>query len=1054
MASQQTSYRTPNANQQHQDVDPDKLWLYDRTQAELSCGIVISDAQAFDNPIIYCNQSFLEITGYSQSEVIGRNCRFLQGTDTDPNAIAQIRQSIREGKEVQVVLKNYRKDRTFFWNNLTISPLRDASGVVTHFIGVQIDITAQKQAEEILQLMQFSMDGAADAVFNIDSEGRFFYMNEAACRLLGYSRTELLNLSIYDIDENLTPQDRNRYWQQVKQTGSFTVKTHYKTKENQRVFVEVTFNYLKFNDREYNCVVVRDISARQSSDNQLPSNLVDRKDRGDKEQKALCTNATSSDATLWKREEQYRILAKNFPNGAVLLFDRDLRYFIADGVELAGIGHSQTSLEGKTLWETFEPNVSEVFEPAYRAALVGETSTLELSYRDRFYLVYIVPVIHEDGEISAGMMMTQNITQHKQAQSSLQRSSAVLSAQLEAALDGILVTDESGALASYNRRFCEMWQVPEQVMQSQDEENFINHILPLIAEPQRVFSRIEYIDKHPTLIDHDEITLNNGRVFEGYSAPVLSPQKEFYGRIWSFRDITERHQTEVRLRQQATKEQLLAGMNQRIRQSLHLNEVLNTAVEEVRQFLVCDRVIIYRFNPDWSGIIAVESVAPEWTPSLGTYIEDSCFKQDKAYYYQQGNIRAIADIYNAGLTECHIQLLEQFQVRANLVVPILQGENLWGLLIAYQCSGTRQWQESSVELLRQLSVQLGIAIQQAALFEQLAAELSERKAAETALRQSEANLRKQTQELKKALHKLKKTQIQLIQSEKMSSLGQLVAGVAHEINNPITFIQGNIDHADQYARDLLELVRLYTQYYPQSVSDIEDLKAVIDFDFLIEDFPKLLCSMNMGVQRIHQIVHSLKNFSRLDEAELKKVDIHEGIENTLLILQHRLKPHAADIELVKEYGNLPQVECYPGQLNQVFMNLINNAIDALEKPDGEPSEPINAKVQEERKQQKKTIKISTQVVDGSPSKESNSTAKNVVIKISDNGPGIPKKVKERIFDPFFTTKPVGKGTGLGLSISYQIVVEKHEGRLQCFSELGKGTEFVVKIPVKHPNLPS
>ena len=1051
MASQQASYSTTNANQQQDDIDPGKFCLYDLTLPTKSCGIVITDAQAFDYPIIYCNQGFLDLTGYSQDEVIGRNCRFLQGADTDPNTIAQIGQSIREGQEVRVVLKNYRKDRTFFWNDLTISPLKDASGIVTHFIGVQTDITAQKQAEEVLQLMQFSMDSAADAVFNINPEGRFFYVNEAACRLLGYSRTELLSLSLYDIDVELTPQDRWIYWQQVKQMGSFTREAQYQTKKGQTVLVEVTFNYLKFNDREYNCGIVRDIRTRKPSNTQLLSNRVDRKDKGDKQEQKQFTNASfyARDPAPYKREEQYRTLAKNFPNGAVLLFDRELRYFIADGVELAGIGHSQVSLEGKTLWEAFEPNVCEVFASAYRAALEGETSTFELSYRDRFYLVYIVPVINEDGEIVAGMMMTQNITQHKQAQNALQRSSAILKAQLEAALDGILVRDETGALASYNQRFCEMWQVPEAVMQSEDEEKFINHILPLIAEPQQVFSRMEYIDKHPTLIDHDEIILNNGKVFEGYSAPVLSPQGEFYGRIWSFRDITERHQTEVNLRQQATREQLLAGMNQRIRQSLNLNDVLNTAVEEVRQFLGCDRVIIYRFNSDWSGVIEVESVALGWTPALGTYIEDTCFQQNKAYCYQQGHISAIEDIYNAGLTECHIRLLERFQVRANLVVPILQGDNLWGLLIAYQCSETRQWQESSVQLLKQLSVQLGIAIQQAALFEQLAAELSERKAAEAALRQSEANLRKQAQELKTALYKLKKTQIQLIQSEKMSSLGQLVAGVAHEINNPITFIQGNIDHADQYARDLLELVRLYTEYYPQPVSEIEDLKAVIDFNFLVEDFPKLLGSMNIGVQRIHQIVHSLKNFSRLDEAELKKVDIHEGIDNTLLILQHRLKPHAADITLIKEYGNLPQVECYPGQINQVFMNVINNAIDALEKQEQEQSDQLNAKVQgEETQNNPKTIKILTQVVDNSPDE------KSVIIQIADNGPGIPKKIQKRIFDPFFTTKPVGKGTGLGLSISYQIVVEKHGGQLQCFSELGKGTEFVVKIPITHPELPT
>jgi signal transduction histidine kinase len=548
---------------------------------------------------------------------------------------------------------------------------------------------------------------------------------------------------------------------------------------------------------------------------------------------------------------------------------------------------------------------------------------------------------------------------------------------------------------------------------------------------------VEYLNKNPTLTSRNEIRLNNGRVFERYSAPVLSPNGECYGRIWSFRDITERKQTEARLRQQAEREQLLGGMNQRIRQSLNLDEVLNTAVEEVRQFLACDRAIIYRFNPDWSGTLVVESVGEGWTPTLGRNIQDNCFKATKAYQYQQGRIRAIEDIHNASLTPCHIELLERFQVRANLVVPILQGDKLWGLLIAHHCSRTRQWQEPEVELLRQLSVQLSVAIQQAALFEQLADELMERKAAEAALRKSEATLKKQATQLEKALFKLKQTQLQLIQTEKMSSLGQLVAGVAHEINNPVTFIYGNISHADEYAHDLLELVRLYAKHYPQPVPEIEELTEAIDFDFLVEDFPRLLSSMQIGVNRIHQIVLSLKNFSRLDEAERKPVDI----------------------QLIKEYGNLPQVECYAGQLNQVFMNLLNNAIDALEKSDEGETSCLAARVTpQESKGNPRIIKISTEVVDRSSAEGFNSLAtenfKSVVIRIADNGPGIPKMLKKRIFDPFFTTKPVGEGTGLGLSISYQIVVEKHGGQLQCLSEPGKGTEFIIEIPLTPPALKS
>lgn len=1028
-ASQKASCSALDPHQEEK-LDTGALWLYKRALAATSCGIVISDACQLNNPIIYCNPAFEKITGYSQEEAIGRNCRFLQGPDTDPKVIEKIRQSIREGQECQVVLKNYRKDGTSFWNDLTISPVRDASGCLTHFIGVQTDITQRKQAEEIRQLMEFSIERAADAAFYICPDAGFFYVNEAACQSLQYSREELLSMSLYDIDPGFPPEVWSLHWQEVKERGSLTLETEHRAKDGRVFPVEVTLNYLKFNDQEYNCAFARDISDRKQSE-----------------------------AALRKSEELYRTLAKNIPNGSVLLFDRELRYLIAEGGELATLGLAKESVEGKTLWTTFAPELCEAFEPAYRAALAGETRIFEFRFANRVYLVYILPVTNEDGAISAGMMMTQNITDIKQAQKDLQRSHTLLKAQQEAAIDGILVVDEKRAITSYNRRFCNMWNIPEQVWHTGDKEIVLNCMLPLVAQPQRVFSQMEYLDENPTLISREEMYLTDGRVFDCYSAPALSTSGEWYGRIWSFRDITERKQTEARLRQQAEREQLVSGINQRIRQSLNLDEVLNTAVAEVRQLLQCDRVTIYRFNPDWSGTVVVESVAQEWTPILGRNIQDYCFKKTKASLYQQGQIRAIEDIYNADLTECHIRLLEQFQVRANLVVPLQHGNKLWGLLIAHHCSETRRWQEAEVDLLRQLSVQLSVAIQQAALFKQLADELTERKAAEAALRQSKSALKKQATELKKALYELQQAQIQLIQTEKMSSLGQLVAGVAHEINNPITFIYGNISHADKYAHDLLELVQLYAKHYPQPVTEIEDLIEDIDYNFLVEDFPKLLNSMTMGVNRIRQIVLGLKNFSRLDEAEHKPVDIHEGIENTLLILQHRLKPEAANIQLIKEYGDVPPVACYPGQLNQVFMNLLNNAIDALENYSPKRlSKSGNTFSSEELKHYPRLIKISTEVVENSESKATSDELaqdyKNVVIRIADNGPGIPKELQKRIFDPFFTTKSVGEGTGLGLSISYQIVVEKHGGQLKCLSEQGKGTEFIVEIPLQLPDLNS
>ncbi|HAA33260.1 MAG TPA: hypothetical protein DCE56_42995, partial [Cyanobacteria bacterium UBA8553] len=277
------------------------------------------------------------------------------------------------------------------------------------------------------------------------------------------------------------------------------------------------------------------------------------------------------------------------------------------------------------------------------------------------------------------------------------------------------------------------------------------------------------------------------------------------------------------------------------------------------------------------------------------------------------------------------------------------------------------------------------------------------------------------------------------------------AGVAHEINNPVTFIYGNLTPASQYIEGLLYLLTLYQQHYPQPAAEIQAEREAIDIDFLVEDLPKILSSMKMGANRIREIVLSLRNFSRLDEAEIKPVDIHEGLDNTLLILQSRFKgkPGQPEIQLIKEYGPLPKVECYAGQINQVFMNILSNAIDALEEAKGErrrargenssslpiPSCPLP------------WIRIRTEVGKISSSGLPSGNQDWVTIRIADNGPGMPQTVKERLFDPFFTTKPVGQGTGLGLSISYQIVVEKHGGRLWCESAPGQGTEFFIEIPI-------
>ena len=294
-----------------------------------------------------------------------------------------------------------------------------------------------------------------------------------------------------------------------------------------------------------------------------------------------------------------------------------------------------------------------------------------------------------------------------------------------------------------------------------------------------------------------------------------------------------------------------------------------------------------------------------------------------------------------------------------------------------------------------------------------------------ALQQSETSLRQQADDLQHTLDELQQAQLQLIQSEKMSSLGQMMAGIAHEINNPVSFIYGNLKHALRYTEDVMALLDLYQNSYPTPNPEIQTAIEDIDLPFLQQDFPKLMQSMEDGAIRIRDIVHSLRTFSRLDESAIKQVDLHDGINSTLTILNNRLKTQSdvSVIQVIRNYGRLPTIECYAGQLNQVFMNIFSNAIDAFEMTPELPDP---------------TITVTTQTIDPDW----------VTVHIKDNGPGIPDPVRRRLFDPFFTTKAIGKGTGLGLSISYQVVTEKHKGYLGCESIPGQGAEFIIKLPVK------
>lgn len=499
-----------------------------------------------------------------------------------------------------------------------------------------------------------------------------------------------------------------------------------------------------------------------------------------------------------------------------------------------------------------------------------------------------------------------------------------------------------------------------------------------------------------------------------------------------------------------TQQNTLLRILDRVRRYLELEPILDTVVTEFKALLRADRVVIYRFNADWSGEFIAEAVDDPWQslralqhqePSIRANIShcsaqdlgtprpsatdptpehlppqplptDTLIQSTQGEFLAQGKVyRVCEDIYAANFSPCYLQVLERYQARAYIIVAVYHGQDLWGLLAAYQNQGPRQWTQREVQWMVHGATQLGVAVQQAELVTQLS---------------------QQTQLLQNTLKKLQWTQAQMVQGEKMASLGQLVAGIAHELNNPANFIAGNLRYVEQYMDDALALLQTYQRAYPEPVAAVQDHLAEVEFDFLQEDFPKTVQSMRVGTDRIHRLVKSLKNFSRLDESPQKQVDLHEGLDNTLLLLHHRLKAQVLNppIALQKVYGELPLVDCYPSPLNQVFLNLITNSLDALEEWYGE--------AQRDRSPQ---IQIRTQV-------QEQTGQTWVAIAIEDNGPGIPSSLQTRIFDPFFTTKPPGKGTGLGLPISYQIITEMHHGQLRCVSTAGVGTTFWVEIPVR------
>lgn len=487
---------------------------------------------------------------------------------------------------------------------------------------------------------------------------------------------------------------------------------------------------------------------------------------------------------------------------------------------------------------------------------------------------------------------------------------------------------------------------------------------------------------------------------------------------------------------QAQCERIVNQITTQTRQSLDLNTILTQAIAQLLEILEADRCIVHlvenleaettedweRSQPDlhWAVLRRkhlYEVYRPPFLPSIDDFDTNGPITQWVIQHRQKVIIPDIKRDSRIGTINQEYRIA---QIKSSLVVPVQTGETLQAILYLNQCSRIRRWSKDDQKLAQAVADQLAISIQQAHLYART--------------RQQAIKSEIQAKHLEETLHHLRQTQAQLIQSEKMSSLGQMVAGLAHEINNPISFIYGNIPYVESYLKDLIFLIRGYQARHPQLIRDCQDIAEEIDLDFLLQDVPRVLGSMKTGATRIQEIITTLRSFSSLDGAQRRVINLHEELDNVLSILHPQLIP---DIEVVRCYGNLLEVECYPRLLSQVFMNLLVNAIEALHSP--------HMSVQDSQ-HTPKTITIRTSQLSDSITGDT-----WLRVAIADNGCGIPFKVQPKIFDPFFTTKDVGQGTGLGLAVSYYTVVNQHHGQLKFHSEPGKGAEFIVELPIEQPD---
>ncbi|WP_413161264.1 PAS domain S-box protein [Capilliphycus salinus ALCB114379] len=944
------------------------------------------------------NPAAERIFGYTASEAIGRNLEFLVPEFERQQVNHVVAHLLTQHNGSHSINRNLTKENRLIicqWYN---TPLVTAEGELVGVASMAIDITEQKRIQSELQRSQAQLQAILDntpvAIYVKDLEGRYQLINRAVEEIFQVKQADWIGKTDGEVMPGIIAESiQNNDLQVIVQGQPIHLEETVISGGEMRHFLAVKFPLLNEHHQPY----------------------------------ALC--GISTEITAFKRTEQELKTQTDFLqsiwdniNYGIFVLDviddgEDFRFVSFNPAAIRAYSQQLDNFIGQTLKQVCSEEMAKIFLPRYREVVrLGESISFEEKFVSEHDLTWwfltLAPLKDVEGKVYKIVATSENITERKRTEEKLRMQQTQIKYLLNNIPHMAWLKNKQGQFIAVNEPLSRRLGLTPEKMIGKTDSDLLN------AEFARKILRdnLQVLASEKTQRFEKRIVDERGKTswLEIYKTPILGDKNQTIGVVGIAVEITDRKQTEQYLRQQARREKILNLLTTQIRKSLNFDKILQTTLASVKECLGVDRcgfslyyphgeqpyweVIAEARNqdlPDFQGRIFSASVIARITENA---LEGEAIK-----------------IVNADLepNRAFRQVLKATKTKSLVSIPLRRSSGQIGLLTcSMHQNKTRNWTDEEVSLLEAVVEQLAIALKQAELYEQT---------------------RTKAQQLEQAMEELRRTQAQMIQNEKMSSLGQLVAGVAHEINNPASFIYGNLTHAHDYANDLLKLIELYQTHYPNPHPEIETEIVTIDLDFVIEDLPKLINSMQTGAERIKKIVESLRTFSRLDEAELKTIDLHQSIDSTLMIVESRLykKPNRPEIGIIKEYGNIPRIECYAGQLNQVFINIFTNAIDALE-------ESILKFIENGESFDYPHIRIHTKLTEDN----------QVLISISNNGLGIPPEIQQRVFDPFFTTKPVGKGTGMGLSICYQIITEKHGGSIECISQTEQGTEFIIRIPIR------